>query len=143
MIIDVLNGSDPGRTGKGPKVTEERKELSGWISNVRSAGGDPIIVHGMSNAIQYVVDLIIDRAGRYNTISVLRFHGHGAPDVMGIAGGMWQDRSRHLSDLGNRRCLTAGAVLRQLLPYFKPTGRLSFTAALSDKALMVGDYLLC
>jgi hypothetical protein len=123
MIIDVLDGGDLGRPGKGPKVQEEQKEVRSWITNVRKAGGDPIVVHGMSNAIQYVVDRVIERAGRYGTISALRFHGHGAPGVMGVAGGMWQDQSRHLSDLGNRRRLAAGAILRELLPYFKPTGR--------------------
>lgn len=123
MIIDVLDAGDLGRPGKGPKVLSEQKELKSWIANVRKAGGDPIVVHGMSNAIQYVVDRVIGRAIGYGTISLLRFHGHGAPGIMGIAGGMWQDRSRHLSDLGSRRRLAAGAILRELLPYFAPNGR--------------------
>lgn len=123
MIIDVLDGGDLGRPGRRRKVREEQKELRSWITNVRNAGGDPIVVHGMSNAIQYVVDRVIERAGRYGTISVLRFHGHGLPGEMGITGGMFQDQSRHLSDLGKHRRWAAGAILRQLLPYFKPTGR--------------------
>lgn len=123
MVIDVLDGADLGRRSMRKKVVNEKKELTDWITGVKKAGIDPIIVYGTSNAIGHVVERIIDRARAHRTITLLRFHGHGAPGEMGIAGGKWTSASQHLSDFGPRRRRLARRTLSELRPYFASSGR--------------------
>lgn len=130
MIIDVIDAADLGRRWKGKsrkfreELREEKQDLRSWIKGVKEAGGDPIVVYGMSNALAFVVDEVIGRAGLYGSIELLRFHGHGAPGLMGIAGGKWSEMSRHVSDFGPRRRRLAGRTLAELGPYFAPHGRI-------------------
>lgn len=121
MIIDVLDGADLGRRSKRKKILKEKEELDDWITSVKKAGINPIVVHGMSNALGYVVDRIIERARSHGTITLLRFHGHGAPGLMGVAGGKWTEMSRHLSDFGPYRKRRARRTLGELRPYFAPS----------------------
>ncbi len=121
MVIDVIDGSDfmflgrmPRRRKRRKEVKEEIDSVNSLIATLKAAGGDPIIVHGMSNALGYVVDRIIDRARSYGIISLLCFHGHGAPGVMSIAGAYGPDMSAHLADLGRRRRRMGRRILAEL-----------------------------
>lgn len=140
MVIDVVDGSELGWIGRKlprnrkrrEKITSEIESTQGLISTLQNAfevGGSvcmfahPIVVYGMSNAMSYVVDRIIDRAQGPGMISILRFHGHGASGIMSIAGSYGPDMSRHLSDIGDRRRKRTRRILSDLKPYFAPYGR--------------------
>lgn len=110
MVIDIADGTDPS-------------VISSEVADLRASGGDPIIVYGMSNALGHVVDRIKQRAGGYGMITILRFFGHGAPGIMGIAGGSGPDMSRHLADLGGARRRRTVRSRAEHWPYFAPNGR--------------------
>lgn len=73
QTIDVVDGTDPSL------VNLE-------ASDIRQAGGDPIVVFGMSNGIQFVTDQIVAR-GRRQNVMLLRFHGHGNRGLQNVTGG--------------------------------------------------------
>ena len=139
MVIDVVDGSILRFIGRKLRIPREQKNVQEDIRSTqrlinaleKGAGDDglscfpspPIVVYGMSNAIGFVVDKIKVRAGSYGMIDLLRFHGHGAPGMMGIAGNYGADMSRHLADLGPRRKRLAGRTLAELRAYFSPFGR--------------------
>jgi hypothetical protein len=73
QTIDVVDGTDPSL------VTLE-------AADVRAAGGDPIVVFGMSNGIEFVTQQILAR-GRAQNVMLLRFHGHGNRGLQNVTGG--------------------------------------------------------
>jgi Putative peptidoglycan binding domain len=73
QTIDVVDGTDPSL------VNLE-------AADIRQAGGDPIVVFGMSNGIQFVTDQIVAR-GRRENVMLLRFHGHGNRGLQNVTGG--------------------------------------------------------
>jgi hypothetical protein len=73
QTIDVVDGTDPSL------VTFE-------ANDIRQAGGDPIVVFGMSNGLQFVTSQIVAR-GRRKNVMLLRFHGHGGRGTQNVTGG--------------------------------------------------------
>jgi hypothetical protein len=114
MIIDVLGGSD-------------RDPTRNQVTQLKAAGGDPIIVNGVSNAVGQMSKRIIERAGSHSVITLLRFHGQLALGIGATAGGREADRNTRLANLlgrilGRRRS-GAQRALAALRPYFAPYGR--------------------
>jgi hypothetical protein len=108
MIIDVVDGTDP-------------QLVNGEVADIREAGGDPIVMYGMSNAVASMVDQVILRAGATGTIDLLRLHGHGSAGSMYVAAGE-EDQDRNLSSI-NVFTRGAGPSVRRLRAYFAPGGR--------------------
>jgi peptidoglycan hydrolase-like protein with peptidoglycan-binding domain len=73
QTIDVVDGTDPSL------VALE-------ANDIRSAGGNPIVVFGMSNGIEFVSRQIVAR-GRPGNVMLLRFHGHGNRGLQNVTGG--------------------------------------------------------
>jgi hypothetical protein len=73
QTIDVVDGTDPSL------VTLE-------ASDIRAAGGDPIVVFGQSNGIEFVTNQVVAR-GRRGNVMLLRFHGHGNRGLQNVTGG--------------------------------------------------------
>lgn len=73
QTIDVVDGTDPSL-------------VSLEASDIRNAGGDPIIVFGMSNGIDFVMSQIAAKA-RPGKVALLRIHGHGNRGLQNVTGG--------------------------------------------------------
>lgn len=73
QTIDIVDGTDPSL-------------IALEAADIRRAGGDPIVVFGMSNGVQFVTDQIVSR-GRRNNVMLLRFHGHGGRGTQNTTGG--------------------------------------------------------
>lgn len=73
QTIDVVDGTDPSL------VALE-------ATDIRAAGGNPIVVFGMSNGIEFVTNQIVAR-GRTRNVMLLRFHGHGNRGLQNVTGG--------------------------------------------------------
>jgi hypothetical protein len=110
MIIDVIGGSD-------------RDSIRNEVTQLKAAGGDPIIVNGMSNAVGQVAKRIIERAGSHGVITLLRFHGQLALGIVATADGREPDRITRLANLLGRGRTGAQRALASLRPYFAPCGR--------------------
>lgn len=87
QTIDVVDGTDPAL-------------IALEATDIRTAGGDPIVMSGMSNGVSVAMDLIVTRAKALGSVALLRFHGHGGHGVMGVSSGEG-DGIPHLSDIAN------------------------------------------
>jgi hypothetical protein len=72
QTIDVVDCSDPSL---------RQHEMA----DIRSAGGDPIVVYGNIDTIGFLAQKILSRGKRSN-IMLLRFHGHGGHGTQNITG---------------------------------------------------------
>jgi hypothetical protein len=106
-IIDAVDITDPDTA-----ITE--------VVDIRRTGGNPSIVGSMCNGIGQIVQALIGRMREQGEVALLRFHGHGAPGIMGISDGTGE-YSYGDSDMSS---LTAGVIatiasrLGMLRPYF-------------------------
>jgi len=73
LVIDSVDATNP-------------KDMGYEDEAIRDAGGSPIVNFGMCNGIKVVTQRIQIRADMGNVV-LLRFHGHGAPGVMGVTAG--------------------------------------------------------
>ena len=73
QTIDVVDGTD-------------QSLVDFEATDIRSAGGNPIVVFGMSNGIEFVSQQIVAR-GRAKNVMLLRFHGHGNRGLQNVTGG--------------------------------------------------------
>ncbi|MFO1161162.1 MAG: peptidoglycan-binding protein [Reyranellaceae bacterium] len=73
QTIDVVDGTDPSL-------------IALEAADIRAAGGDPIVVFGMSNGIEVVTNQVVAR-GRGQNVMLLRFHGHGNRGLQNVTGG--------------------------------------------------------
>ncbi|QCI67300.1 peptidoglycan-binding domain-containing protein [Phreatobacter stygius] len=71
--IDVVDGTDPSL-------------IAFEAADLRAAGFDPIIVFGMSNGVDVVMNAIANKASAGN-VMLLRFHGHGNKGLQNVTGG--------------------------------------------------------
>ncbi|MBA3713499.1 MAG: peptidoglycan-binding protein [Pyrinomonadaceae bacterium] len=74
LTIDVVDGTDPSL------VALE-------AADIVAAGGDPIVVFGMSGGVDFVMNQIAGRARGPESIALLRFHGHGNRGQQNLTGG--------------------------------------------------------
>lgn len=77
------------RTGRKIKSRGKRLELeiAEEVKNITDVGGTPIVTGGMCNGVDHVVGRVLHRVADHGRIVLLRFHGHGAPGLMGISSG--------------------------------------------------------
>ena len=108
MIIDVLDATE----------ASDRHEAAA----IRAGGSRPIILHGMCGAVEHVVQEIIARAGTRRRITLLRFHGHGAPGMMNIAAGKAAHFQHHSGVSVGNLGATSGS-LAKLTPFFASRAR--------------------
>lgn len=85
---------------------------------IRRAGGRPLIHYGMSNGVRVAMQKIQARASGHNTV-LLRFHGHGAPGVMGVSVGTDAEIS---SEFGVRFLSSLARFVAPLAWVFSPMG---------------------
>jgi len=107
QTIDVVDGTDPSL------VALE-------ASDIRSAGGDPIVVYGMSNGVQYIMGQILARA-RHGRVALLRFHGHGNRGMQNVTGGEIYG-APHLAGISNDNFSQIAGTLAGISGIFLPYG---------------------
>jgi hypothetical protein len=73
QTIDVVDGTDPSLI-----ATE--------VADIRRTGGDPIVVFGQSNGLDFVMQRIAAR-GKSQNVMLLRIHGHGGRGTQNVTGG--------------------------------------------------------
>ena len=74
QTIDVVDGTDPSL------IAADRPDI-------RNAGGDPIVLFGMSNGVQVAMNMIATRAKAAGSVALLRFHGHGNQGLQNVSAG--------------------------------------------------------
>jgi hypothetical protein len=93
--------------------------------DIRRAGGNPILIGGMSNGIEQAVNDIVRASG--NNVFLLRFHGHGASGVAGISDGHGlNDGIDHRSSIDNANVARLVPILTRLARIFGPYGNVQF-----------------
>ena len=108
QTVDVVDGTDPDL-------------LATEAADIRAAGGNPIILYGMSNGIAVMVSEVIRRVGREGRLALLRLHSHGGPGIMNVSAGH-QDMSQHMTSVALSTLGYSGPILAQLGPYFMRAG---------------------
>ena len=90
------------------------------------AGGNPLLIGGMSNGVEQAVTNIISAVGGARDVFLLRFHGHGAPGVAGISMGHGGIPGEHHAGihLGNWGYLQP--IVSRLSAIFGPYGCIQF-----------------
>jgi hypothetical protein len=73
QTIDVVDGTD------NSLITLE-------ATDIRKAGGDPIVLFGQSNGLNTAMRAILQR-GQQENVMLLRIHGHGNQGLQNITGG--------------------------------------------------------
>jgi hypothetical protein len=110
-IIDVIDATDP------ELVRQEARNL------IDSGGTLPImLIRGMGNAIEFMVNEVIRTARAEGVIDLLRIHGHGGPGFQSLAGASWNVPESTVA-LCTANLETQGPVLRRLAGYFSNRGR--------------------
>jgi hypothetical protein len=93
--------------------------------DIRLAGGNPLLIGGMSNGVEQMVTQIL-QAAPHGRVFILRFHGHGAAGVAGISEGHGGHEGEHLSGIHGGNWDRVRDILRQLRPVFGPYGCIQF-----------------
>jgi hypothetical protein len=95
------------------------------VNDIRRAGGNPIIIGGMSNGIEQMVNSIVRQS---KDVFLLRFHGHGGPGVAAISSGnaALDPRGAHRATLTLQNLATMRPVIRRLRGIFGPYGCVQF-----------------
>ncbi|MEM9831786.1 MAG: peptidoglycan-binding domain-containing protein [Bacteroidota bacterium] len=93
--------------------------------DIRDAGGNPIVNHGMSGGLRVVLDQILAR-GQLGRVVLLRFHGHGSPGNMGLSTGTRSDVPSSEFTADYFRIERFRNFLARLAPLFCPFGSVEF-----------------
>jgi Putative peptidoglycan binding domain len=93
-------------------------------ADIRSAGGTPIIIGGMSNGVEQAVTEILGVA-RHGKVFLLRFHGHGASGIAGVSMGHG-DLGDHMSSISIANWPYLQPIIARLRPIFGPYGCIQF-----------------
>lgn len=95
-------------------------------ADIQRAGGNPLLIGGMSNGVEQAISLIVGSAAP-GSVMLLRFHGHGGPGTAGVGVG---DGSAGWG--GNRSTVDGRApaamtrMFARLRPIFGPYGCIQF-----------------
>ena len=111
-IIDCIDVFDPDL-------------LSMEARDIRRAGGNPILIGGMSNGVEQAVSDIV-RAVPQGSVFLLRFHGHGASGVAGISDGTGNIPGEHLSSIHTGNLARLRPVISRLRGIFSAYGCVQF-----------------
>lgn len=112
VTLDVVDGTDESL-------------LENEAADIRRAGGDPIILHGMSNGVAVMVNQIFARLNRSRSLALLRIHSHGMPGLMNVSAGTMPG-TRHHAGVGVGNLTDIAPQLRRLATCFVRHGALQF-----------------
>jgi hypothetical protein len=107
QTIDVVDGTDPSL-------------IALEASDIRAAGGDPIVIFGMSNGIVFMTDQIV-RRGRTANVMLLRFHGHGGKGTQNVTGGKING-APHLAAISMQNFGQIEGTIARIKPLMVPFG---------------------
>ena len=110
-IMDCIDIFDPSLS------TLERRDII-------AAGGNPILLGGMSNGVEQAVQLIINAAPP--NVFLLRFHGHGAPGIAGFSFGHGGSGFGHRANIDPQNLAIMLPILSRLRTIFGPYGCIQF-----------------
>lgn len=108
QTIDVVDGDDPSL------VNLE-------AADIRNAGGNPIVVYGMSNGVEVVMNEILNRAQGPGRVALLRFHGHGGRGSQNVSGGHING-APHLAAISDDNFSQIRGKLQRISHIFAPFG---------------------
>lgn len=111
-IVDVVDGTDNAL-------------VLGEAADIRAAGGEPILLYGMSNGVGQAV-AAIRAAAADGTLAILRFHSHGAAGDMNVSAGTGGDSLADLSGISFDNLHLAGVELAKLKNTFTSYGCIEF-----------------
>jgi hypothetical protein len=96
--------------------------LSEDAAYVRRAGGDPLLIGGMCNGVEQTIAMLKG----YRDVFLVRFHGHGAPGVAGVASGQGEvdPKMQERSDIWANPVILN--IISRLRPIFGPYGCVQF-----------------
>jgi hypothetical protein len=94
------------------------------VQDITRAGGSPIQIGGMSNAVEQAVTEILRRASRDTFL--LRFHGHGAPGSAGIGTGHSRIGVQHRSAIDASNLAVIRPIVARLRGIFSRYGCVQF-----------------
>lgn len=111
-IVDCIDIFDPSLSRM-----EER--------DIRRAGGNPLVIGGMSNGVEQAINLIV---GQSRNVFLLRFHGHGARGMAGISTGHGEldPNLEHRADIAIENFTQVRHIVRRLRGVFGPYGCIQF-----------------
>lgn len=95
------------------------------VADIRRAGGNPILIGGMSNGVEQAVEEILNAVGGRN-VFLLRFHGHGSAGVAGVSDGEGEVGGGHRTYIDLSTYATMGPILEPLREIFGPYGSVQF-----------------
>jgi hypothetical protein len=107
QTIDVVDGTDPSL-------------LALEAADIKAAGGDPIVVFGMSNGLEFVMRQIAAR-GRRNNVLLLRIHGHGNNGLQNVTGGTING-APHMASISLQNYAASEPSLNLIRPVLAPLG---------------------
>jgi hypothetical protein len=94
------------------------------MQDIIRAGGNPLVLGGMSNGVEQAVQMILSAAGR--NVFLLRFHGHGAPGTAGISFGQGGIGFGERADIDAANLAIMLPILGRLRSIFGPYGCVQF-----------------
>lgn len=112
-IVDVVDAHDP-------------EALTLEAADIRAAGGNPIILYGMSNGVGQAALEVQLRSRSPGKVAILRFHSHGAPGDMNVSAGTGGDSKADLSGISHDNLALAAPALRSLTRQIAPYGCVEF-----------------
>lgn len=103
----------------------------GEVEVIRAQGREPVTLNqSRANSARLMIDAIIERAntvGRQGVITLLRFHGHGLPGMMGISHSEDMSAFTTYSNVISLPVINAQAnEFARLRPYFAAGARVEF-----------------
>lgn len=112
-IIDVVDAHDPAA-------------LTLEAADIRAAGGNPIILYGMSNGVGQAALEVRMRSPSPGRVAILRFHSHGAPGDMNVSAGKGGDSKADLSGISHDNLALVAPALRSITPQIASYGCVEF-----------------
>jgi peptidoglycan hydrolase-like protein with peptidoglycan-binding domain len=111
-VVDCIDVFDPSLA-----QLEER--------DIRRAGGNPIVIGGMSNGVEQAVNDIVSA---HRNLFLLRFHGHGAPGTASISSGHGEldPGMIHRADITLSNLAVIRPIVARLRTVFGPYGCVQF-----------------
>lgn len=101
---------------------EDAAQRQRVCSGLTRAGGDPIIMHGMSNAVMQAMDEVCNRAGGSGGVAMVRFYSHGGPGMQNVASGADGGNMGHLSGISVQHFPAMRAQFERLSDVLAPFG---------------------
>ncbi|PZW50358.1 putative peptidoglycan binding protein [Humitalea rosea] len=101
---------------------EDSAQRQRVCSGLTRAGGNPIIMYGMSNAVAAAMDEVVARAGAGGMTAMVRFYSHGGPGMQNVASGHDGGNMGHLSGVSVQHFPAMRAQFERLNDILAPFG---------------------